>query len=368
MSQANIDHDEARKVLRSAITAGKSASYTPTHPKHHAIAEVMLGTHLTYRYILFTNLLAKATNAAANGIALQAGAALKGAFDSRSLCHKVVVDFDRDAGQLAGKLGRSNEPYLNKPARYTTLSTENAVRRGYDRGILETSIDILEGLQNAADARAALEDAVYYTMQRESLIVDAVELESDASLHKVLSNFAAAAVKNSNEGESCAILTGLAFFMLGQSDGREYDIQLHPSNQAGSSSREVLDVDVYVAGVGLIHTAEVKDKVFNFNDVDHAASKVKSAGLDRFFFICGPQSGGAVAGSQFIDAIADSGVKVSFVDVGQFLATALGFAPSNLEAVDVWAFIDASMRAARVKDATRAHIIESARAAGLVGG
>lgn len=355
-------------MLRSAITAGKSAGYTPTHPKHHAIAEVMLGTHLTYRYILFTNLLAKATNAAANGIALQAGAALKGAFDSRSLCHKVVVDFDRDAGQLAGKLGRSNEPYLNKPARYTTLSTENAVRRGYDRGILETSIDILEGLQNAADARAALEDAVYYTMQRESLVVEAAELESDATLHKVLSNFASSVVRNSNEGESCAILTGLAFFMMGQGDGREYEIQIHPSNQAGSSSREVLDVDIYVAGVGLIHTAEVKDKIFNFNDVDHAATKAGAAGLDRFFFICGPQSGGAAFGSQFVDAIADGGVRVSFVDINQFFAVALGLAPSNLDAAEVWSVIDASMRSARVKDDTRTHIIECARVAGLVGG
>ena len=130
LTQAIIDHGAAREKLESAIAAARADGFRPRHAKRDAISDVMLGRHLTYRYVLLTNLLAKATNGRAHGLALQAGADLDGAFDSRSLCHKVVVDFDRDPNQLAGKLGRSNEPYLNKPARYTALTSENAVRRG----------------------------------------------------------------------------------------------------------------------------------------------------------------------------------------------------------------------------------------------
>jgi hypothetical protein len=367
LSQTNIDHGQARGILAAAIATSKTVGYIPKHPKYRKIAEVMLGRHLTYRYVLLTNLLAKATNGAANALAMQAGADLIGAFDSRALCHNVVVDFDRDPGQLAGKLGRSNEPYLNKPARYPALSTENAVRRGYDKGILEKCIDILANLTGQTDARVALEDAVYYTMQRESLVATAAEFESDATLHKVLARFASAVTTRSNEGESCAVLTGLAFYILGRGHGHDYQIRVHPVNQAGTSSREILDVDVYLA-TELQYAVEVKDKVFTANDVDHAASKARAGGLESFFFVCGPQSNGAVAGNRFIDEIANKGVKVSFVDIGQLFLTALGFAPGDLRADEVWEFIDTAMNAARVKDDTRKHIINCASDAGLVSG
>lgn len=368
MTQAIIDHAAAREKLNSAISAAKADGFQPQHPKTKAIAAVMRGSHLTYRYILFTNLLAKATNGAANGLVLQAKSTLDGAFDSRSLCHKVVVDFDRDATQLAGKLGRSNEPYLNKPARYTELSTQNAVRRGSDRITLETCIDILGGLKSQAEARTALEDAVYYVMQRESLVAEVAELEGDATLHKVLTRFAAATVAQSCEGESAAIITGLAFYVMGRGYGRSYDIRVHPVNQAGSSSREVLDIDVYLAK-DLAHTAEVKDKQFTFNDVEHAAAKVAASGLDTFFFVCGPNSQGAAYGAGFVEKVADEKrVRVSFVDVAQFFAMGLGFAPEDLGADEVWEFVDASMTAARVKDGTKTHIIGCARGAGLVSG
>ena len=366
MTQAIIDHNDARRILSDAIVTGKSAGYQPRHPMAKAISDVMLGRHLTYRYILFTNLLAKATNGAANGLALQAGAELNGAFDSRSLCHRVVVDFDRDANQLAGKLGRSNEPYLNKPARYPALSTSNAVRRGYDRCILETCIDILGSLRSQADARQALEDAIHYVMQRQSLIAEANEFDGDASLHKALFKFTQAALGQSCEGESCAIVTGLAFYLLGRGTGRDFEIKVHPTNQAGSSSNEVLDVDVYFGGY-LLYSAEVKDKQFNANDVGHAATKSAAAGLGSFYFVCGPRSQGAILGSEFLAREADQrNVRVSFVDIGQFFMAYLGLVPDDMNAPEIWAFIDKCMMNARVKDATLTHILSAARDAGLV--
>ncbi|AKK64494.1 restriction endonuclease, SacI family [Xanthomonas oryzae pv. oryzicola] len=241
-------------------------------------------------------------------------------------------------------------------------------RRGSDRITLETCIDILGKLKNQAEARIALEDAVYYVMQRKSLVAEVAELEGDATLHKVLTRFAAATVAQSCEGESAAIITGLALYVMGRGYGRSYDIRVHPVNQAGSSSREVLDVDVYLAK-DLVHTVEVKDKRFNFNDVEHAAAKVAASGLDTFFFVCGPNSQGAASGAGFVEKIADEKrVRVSFVDVAQFFAVGLGFAPEDLGADEVWEFVDASMTAARVKDGTKTHIIGCARVAGLVSG
>lgn len=366
MAQAIINHDEARDVLCTAIAAVKSQGYQPSHRHVRQIQEVMSGRHLTYRYILLTNLLAKATNEKANGLALQAGANLEGAFDSRSLCHKVVVDFDRDANQLGGKLGRSNEPYLNKPARYAALSTENAVRRGYDRKILENCIAILGSLESQADAKEALKDAIHSVMQRVSLVAEAAELDGDASLHKVLIEFTQAVVQQSCEGESCAIITGVAFYLLGRGHGKNFEIKVHPTNQAGSSSNEVLDIDVYVDKV-LKHAAEVKDKPFSANDVGHAASKAAAKGLSRIFFVCGPRSQGAISGNEFVVREAtEKGVRISFVDAVQFFTMCLALAPDDVGADEVWTVVDKFIRDARIKDGTHTHILQAARTTGLV--
>ena len=60
------------------------------------IETILHGSHKTYKYILITQLLAKSVNEQINALAIQSGAPLEGAFDARSLCHKVIVPFERN--------------------------------------------------------------------------------------------------------------------------------------------------------------------------------------------------------------------------------------------------------------------------------
>ena len=105
------------------------------------ITTVLRGTHKTYRYILVNALIAKATNSKVDALSLQKGDGKGGKFDARSLCHKVLVPFEKL--KLPGCLGDSNEPFLNKPARFVSLSTHNAVRAGKDKETLENLITVL---------------------------------------------------------------------------------------------------------------------------------------------------------------------------------------------------------------------------------
>ena len=123
----NINRADANKILLSAFRTRCSNKDSISIK----IKEVLKGSHKTYKYVLVNGLLAKATNSNINALALQAGAPIDGAYDARSLCHKVLVPFERDFLQKA--LGGSNEPFLNKPARFTHLSNDNAVRRGNDK-------------------------------------------------------------------------------------------------------------------------------------------------------------------------------------------------------------------------------------------
>ena len=103
----NIKHTKAEEIILKAYRTKclKSDDITT------GITTVLTGSRKTYKYILITGILAKASNTSTNPIALQAGAPLKGAFDARSLCHKVLVPFERDF--LDNVLGGSNEPFLN---------------------------------------------------------------------------------------------------------------------------------------------------------------------------------------------------------------------------------------------------------------
>lgn len=72
----------------------------------------------TYRYVLPTQLLAKAADHALDCRSIQAGSGLTKSFDARTICHKVVVPFDRDHH---GVLGRSPEPYVNNSLRIPAI-------------------------------------------------------------------------------------------------------------------------------------------------------------------------------------------------------------------------------------------------------
>jgi hypothetical protein len=61
----------------------------------------------TYRYVLPTQLLAKATDSALDCRTIQANAQMIGAFDARSVCQDVIVPFDRATESV---LGGSAEP------------------------------------------------------------------------------------------------------------------------------------------------------------------------------------------------------------------------------------------------------------------
>jgi len=72
----------------------------------------------TYRYVLPTQLLSKLARPELDCRSVQAGSGLAGSFDARSICHGVVVPFDRENNNV---LGGSSEPYLNNPLRIPAI-------------------------------------------------------------------------------------------------------------------------------------------------------------------------------------------------------------------------------------------------------
>ena len=240
--------------------------------------------HKTFRYILLNGILAKCTNLNINPIALQAGAEITGSFDARSLCHKVLVPFEQE--KMDDRLGGSNEPFLNKPARFKTLSRENAVRRGKDKETLFKIIELFESNSLNADPDIYLLHTLHIIKQfAPNKIVwrpkDYTEILSQHNLQKSIDEL----LTQPFEGASLVYATLMILEAMRLSNNWEILISSNPLNQSGSSSNEICDIDLKSSSNEFTTGFEIKDKDYIETDIHHAVTKVKEQGGNRMVFL-----------------------------------------------------------------------------------
>lgn len=359
--EAKIEHSAAIKLLKERVQLINDKN-PPEHALSTLISLVIMGDHLTYRYILMTGLLAKSTNVQANPLVLQAGSELDGAYDARSLCHKVIVPLEAEL--LDGRLGKSNEPFLNKPARFRELSATNAVRKGKDAETLRILLEIFKSDALASDAVGALDAALFWTMQRPAKAISAI---SDATAAQENAPNVMTVVRDilvqGHEGEVMALLSAAAVRHL---VGSELAVLAHPVNQAGSSSNEIGDIDVRNDGRP-IFSVEVKDKVFTDADADHAIGKAFDAGLRRYLFVYRDISQAEADTAKVTKKWEAKGLVVSFKDIETLFRDAIVLAgPISIKklAESIGEFITYL----RPKDASLRHINSCFQAARPVAG
>lgn len=280
--------------MKEAAAIKLSEAYTtalvtpePVCQHREFIDFVFNNTHLTFKYILFTAILAKATDASVNPLCLQKKSSLPGAYDARTICHKVIVPFEMET--LEKVLGGSNEPFLNKPARFPELSKGNAVRRGNDQMLLNALCDNLPTIQTSEDAYTCL----IYLLRKLIVLRDekkrraVFSLPDSANLPSKLLSYIETALEQSYEGEVLTLLVAGVYHLFYKESNAL--VEVHPVNQSGASSHEISDLDIYVDGV-LVSSNELKDKAYTEPDVRHAADKVLQAKGNKMLFIEGPRS------------------------------------------------------------------------------
>ncbi len=303
--------ENAYKMLKDA--SDNYENFQIILPKHisDGISKIIEEDHLTFRYILFTALLAKSCSPEIHTRALQAQARLPGAYDARSLCHSVVVPFEKNF--MAGRLGNSNEPYLNKPARFETVEKTNAVRAGKDKELLCCLYDLLEEINETSPMihKKAFEYAFYLTMQRpvrtsENIILPEIEI-SAPELVDNLSMF----LGRSYEGQAPVAIFGALLTLF----HKDAEVKIHPTNEAGASSKEIGDIDVLFP-TGSVYAVEVKDKPFSETDVDHATEKAMRKKCSKVIFALGNNCGKVGVNMEEISAKwARRGIDLSFASI-----------------------------------------------------
>lgn len=310
-----MDINKAKVVLNKAFKASKD--YIPTQISNELsqkIDGIIQGTHLTYRYIFITALLAKCTDLEINMLALQKGADVQGAYDARSLCHKVIVPFDKS--RLEGRIGNSNEPFLNKPARFPTLSLSNPVRKGSDKKTLESVINTLVELSNKP--LEIIQEALIFSLARIQLR-NSKKIKSHAlyqfkTTRLQLETYLYEFISKSFGGQSAVVVTGTLLTFIFKSSS----IRVHPANQSGASKNGVGDIDIII-DKNNVYAVEVKDKIYFKSDVLHSLENVINSGFSKLLFIEGAHAKTSINKCSLIEYAEALNFELTFIRLEEMI-------------------------------------------------
>lgn len=284
-----INESEATKILYDSYL---KTSKTPVEncPIKDTIDFVMDGKNcLTYRYIMFTALLAKAVNQEIDILSLQAKDKSPGAYDARTFAKDVIFPFQN---KMLGNVldGSNNDPLVNKPARFERLSKDNPVAGGDPSRALMLLCDNLPKISTREEALACIDYIVTILLSKKE-----IRDEKQAVLGKVAPQMNTFRIQSllrnlldQGFGGAALVIVSTALYELFFS-AEEYSVVSHPVNQSGASKRQFSDLDVYKDGKPFMGT-ELKDKPYSLVDIDHAAETALKSGASSLLFVAGRQS------------------------------------------------------------------------------
>jgi len=270
----NVDHKAAETALDEAWTDIGTSSRPPTIMQE-SIEQVMSASDLTFKYILVTGYLAKYVNSAVHARALQTGSSLRGAYDARSLCHKVVVGFEKAKGNL---FGLSNEPFVNKPARHPEHDQDNPqLRNKLSAQRLHAALefaqksdhdDVYQGLVHIL--RLGFRNAANETRAK---------VATKVNLGHVIA-FVEEFLQKSDGGARLVGVWG-TFTLLMTEQGK---VKVYSPNAAELYGKTAGDVEVYYKK-NLISASECKQRPMSLDDVNHGISKALRKGVPEYYFV-----------------------------------------------------------------------------------
>ena len=248
------------------------------------IRGVLRGGQLTYRYLLVTAALAKAVNPGVHYRAIQKGSDLPGAYDSRSIAHGVIVPFEKSHGE---KLGGSNEPYLNRPARYPEFDLSNRDRNKEAQNRL---YQLLERSQKDTEKDDSYPRAFLRQVLKEWILLPSTKIDfhlppvqlSMELTKEIVNEF----LSVSGSGERLVAVSAAVFASLSEISGGKIAVKVYPVNWADRFAKTAGDLEFYF-DEDLIKAAEIKDKPLTEGDVMHCSMKAKQWHLTEYMILNG---------------------------------------------------------------------------------
>jgi hypothetical protein len=323
-----IDHKEAEDLLRKTwreVTDSDESSYVDDYIIRQGLREILhaqkYGTR-TFKYILLTNVLAKAVNSDIHALALQDQSNLEGSFNSGGLATDVVTDWEKDNGE---RLGGSNEPRTNSVYyRQSELNTDYEVRND---DLYQTLIRILEELEKQSSEGELepidmLRQTLYLVSQLEPTTVSYTNPPdvSYVELKEAVEEY----LERSGTGERlAAVAAGVLDAQYFVADRSDVYIKVDHVNVADENSSAAGDIEVFEDEDEevLLQAAEVKDKPATKADIQHSISTGQKHKLDEYKFVTGRGFQSDIEEKRAIDTIEDAEIEVVVITTDDLLSS-----------------------------------------------
>jgi len=299
-------------------TAGEGS--IPQHVRD-AIKRCINSRTKTYRYVLPTQLSAKAGDARVDCRSVQASCELRGAFDARSVCDKVTVPFDR---KNHGVLGGSREPYVANPLRIPAITREH--EHGHrDKKGFEDLCDVLDYAQRNPDR---IQELLTITCRAILSRLNTVRILYPVPRRLSLKAAAAALsayLSQPTGGLRLQVVATALFRCIGERFGLFSGVRTADVNAADQSTGMVADLECRDDDGHLVMAVEVKDRQITLRHVESSLPRIRRKGIREFIFLVrgGVASKDRVRVEHLVDRNFNTGQNLYLCDFETFMRDCL---------------------------------------------
>jgi len=272
------------KAVAAGIEAGSFCD--PLLPDHvvlrkHVVSCLTSPTK-SYHYVLPTQVLAKCVNPSLDSHSLQASYAKAGAFDARTIAHKVIVPFDQENHRV---LGGAPEPYVNNPLRCPAITAKfrNQQKNKDDWDKLIMVLDTVEQQSEKAFTRAVLDQIlaeIYRLLSTVRVLYPTPNRVSLAQTVDAISKFTA----SKSGGDRVEAVCTALFRTIACEFGLFDEVRRQKVNVADAVSGMGADIECCLKG-RVVLLVEVKDRSLTMTQLDSKLDVARAKQISEILFL-----------------------------------------------------------------------------------
>jgi len=246
------------------------------------IVDCLTSKTKSYHYVLPTQLLSKTVEPSRDCRSIQVAYGKAGAFDARSIAHKVIVPFDKRNYNV---LGGSTEPYVNNPLRCVSVTSDNETRQKNkkDWRKLVKVLELVEQNDNLDFTYAVFNQVLLEIYKLLAHVKVIYPVPGRISLEKtsiIIESF----ISEGSGGDREEVLVTALFREIAHRFKLFDDIRRGKVNASDIISGMAADIECYSNG-RIILMIEVKDKILTMTDLESKLESARAGKIKEILFI-----------------------------------------------------------------------------------
>jgi hypothetical protein len=237
----------------------------------------------SYRYVLPTQIVAKLANLSLDCRCLQVARGGRGAFDARTIAHKVVVPFDQANENV---LGGSPEPYVNNPLRVPEISEKyrSAQKNPKDWDCLSSVLSVIEEKQKKAFTELVFKQVLTEIYRRLAEVRVIYPTPIRISLNKSIELIESFLAKQSG-GDRLLALASALFVVVGRRFRLYSTVRRASITTADVATGMLADLECISAKGDIVIAVEVKDRELTISQLKGKIPSIREKQVSEIFLV-----------------------------------------------------------------------------------